>query len=65
MCEDRELCLITLYALILTQNILSSWQKLMLTNRVAIGALAAGLLSSTIEFSFRQSVAKLLSHSEK
>ena len=60
MREDRKYCHITLYALILTKNILSSWHKLMLTDRVAIGAMAAGLLSSTIGFSFRQSLTKVL-----
>ena len=54
MREDRKYCHITLYALILTKNILSSRHKLMLTDRVAIGAMAAGLLSSTIGFSFRR-----------
>ena len=32
----------------------------MLTDRVAIGAMAAGLLSSTIGFSFRQSLTNVL-----
>ena len=60
MREDRKYCHITLYALILKKNILSSWHKLILTDRVAIGAMAAGLLSSTIGFSFRQSLTKVL-----
>ena len=55
VCEDIKYCHFTLYAIILTRNILSSWHKLMLKNRVAIGAMAAGLLSSTIGFSSRQS----------